>query len=409
MKVKGIYLLISLVTAALLVGIIGCQTPAAAPTTSTTPTTPAAEVKTIKIGTSCPLTGATASWGQEFVRAHELVFAKLKADGGVKVGDVTYNLELIAYDHKGQATEGVANVNKLIFQDGVKHISLHSSSPTLASLPITTQNKVISVASGYAKNIISPEFPYSFRGEYTGTEAGEGLYGYITANFKDIKTVAGIANDDDTGKSSLAGTLGNAEKFGLQVLIEEYVPRGTTDFYPTLTKMLPTNPDLVDLDSLAPADTALFIKQAREKGYKGYFVAPSQNDIKRIIDVAGEKFAEGYMQEGLDFGGSQATPQQREFYEAYLQKYGPPFEPNCGKYANFPVFWRDGFKLAQTIDPVELTNKMPDITINVLGVPMSLGGTQRYGLKHQVQCPVYVSQIQGGNFVTLGKYVPQVP
>lgn len=404
MGTKGIHLLTVLLIIGLVLAVVGCATPAATPTTSST----SAVTKILKIGMSAPMTGPTASWGQEYKKAHEIMFDKVNADGGLKIGDDVCKLELIVYDHKGQATEGVANTNRLIFQDGVKHISLHSSAPTLASVPITSQNKVISVASGYAK-FIGPEYPYSFRGEYTGTEAGEGLYGYIATNMKDIKTVAGISNDDDRGKAGLKASLANANKFGITTLTEQYVPNGTQDFYPAIAKMLAGNPDLIDLDAMAPADKALFIKQVREKGYKGPMLGTDQTDLTLLVDVAGKENSEGFMQEGLDFSSDIATPEQKWFYDVYIKNYGPPFEANCGKYANMAVFWIDGFTAAKTTDPVKMTELMPDSTLDVLGVKMEFGGLQRYGVKHQVNNPVYVSQVQDGKLITLGKFFPEVP
>lgn len=405
MKMHTFRITLLIIVVSLAVIIAGCASPA---TTTTTATTTATTPKTLKIGISAPMTGATASWGQEFKRAHELAIEAINADGGIKVGTDRYLLELISYDHKGQATEGVANVNKLIFQDGVKYISLHSSSPTLACLPITTENKILTIASGFAR-LIGSELPYSFRGEYTGKESSEGIYGYITSNMKDIKTVAGIGNDDDTGKSSIKGALDNAVAFGLKIVDTQYVPRGTTDFYPVLAKLLANNPDMIDVDSMAPADIAICIKQAREKGYKGAFVSNSQNDPALIISVAGEASAEGYIQEGVDFTSDVATPEMKQMYEKYLAKYGAPFNPNSGKYYNWPIAYKTGIETAQSIDTTKVAEVLPDTTLDVLGVKMTWGGAQRYGIKHQVEIPIYISQIKGGKLVTLGRFIPKVP
>lgn len=407
MKTNVIRMMAILMVIGLIIGVIGCAAPAATTTTPATSTTTATPPKELKIGLLTPITGPAAQWGRAQSRAHEMGFEDVNAAGGLKVGDDTYMIKLVTYDHKLQATEAVAGVNKMIFQDGIKFLTTHTSTPTLAVLPITTQNKIFTTCNGYAKMVI-PEFPLNYRSQYTGVEASEGVYGYIVNNLN-LKTSCLIGNDDDTGKSSVTQAANIATSAGINMLDKQYVPRGTQDFYPVLAKMLTFNSDMIDVDAMAPADVAIFIKQARERGYKGLIVATAQNDIKLIMDVAGAAYAEGYIQEGLDFSSTIATPEQRDFYNRYTKKYNESWDPLCGSYYAHPMTFAAGITAAQSIDPEKVAAKLQDITFKVLGVEASWGGLQRYGIKHQIVFPIYVSGIKDGRFTSLGKYTPQVP
>lgn len=406
-KTKVTYGVVALLVIALLVGIMGCGPETTSTATATTTGTGGA-TKTLKIGATGALTGAAAQWGEAMVRGAQLHADEINNAGGLKVGDDTYMIEIIPADHKAVGTEAVAVTNKLIFQDGVKFIANSMSSPTMAMQPITEQNKVMLVSCAYV-GFLAADKPLSFRGHYTALEVGEGIYGYIISNMPNVKTVAFLGNDDDTGKAGTSQLKQTAEKMKLDCLSTYLVPRGTTDFYPTLTKMLGEKPDMIDVDTTAPADVALFIKQARERGFKGPIVASAQNDPDLIISVAGAESAEGYMQEGLDYNGDQATPEQKAFYDAYIKKFGAPFNITAGLYSQAPRIITEGIRIAQSVDPVEVAAALPDATLNILGLKMTMGGLERYGSKHQIQQPVYVSEMQSGKLVTVGKYTPMVP
>lgn len=408
MKTYVIHITVLLLIASLVLGIIGCMTPSATPSSSTTPAL-TSEAKTLKIGLATVLTGSGASMGIDAKRAFELVTDKINANGGLKVGTDRYKIELIVYDNKYQATDTVAAVNKFIFQDDIKYVFTYGSAPSLATLPITTENKIFHVMTGYASGLIGKDKPYSFRPQQTGIEACEGLYGYITTNMKQIKTVVCMGTDDDTGKGSVQSSNDIATGMGLNVVGKEYVPRNTTDYYPILTRIIPLNPDMIDTDSMTAGDIAIFLKQAREKGYKGTVITNSTIDISTMTSVAGVAASEGFMGIDLDYKGSAATPEQRQFAADYEEKYGPPFGATCGLFYPYLTSIAAGIEAAQSIDSVKAAQILPNTPIDILGIECSWGGTQRYGINHQLAVPIYASVIKEGKLFTLGKYIPPVP
>lgn len=405
MNVNVIRTAILMVVISLVLGILGCSSQASTTTTDSNSTT---QVKTLKYGFSSAFSGPGAAWGVDFFRGHELAVDLIREKGGLKVGNDKYMIDLIHYDHKYSGTEGVAVANRLVFQDNVKFMTIHLGAAVIPSLPITEANKVMVMAAAFAKGIVDPANPLTFRGQYTDLMAADGIYGYIADNKKDVKNVAIVSMDDDTGKSALQKSTDKASSKGFNIVAKELAPRGTQDYYPLLAKVLAVKPDLIDCGSMSPGDLGIFAKQAREKGYKGLICVTGSVDVTSLVKVAGSS-AEGIMTPELDYTGDMTTPEQKELAAMFTQKYGESMTPTAGSGEIMLEAWAAGVEAAQSIDPEVIAEKMPNITFKAQGVDMSWGGEKTYGIKHQIVLPIWVSEVQGDKLVTVGKFNPPVP
>ena len=66
-----------------------------------------AEEKTLDIGVTDALTGGAAVYGLPQANAVQMAAEEINAAGGVKVGEDTYMLNVIAYDDKANPTEAI--------------------------------------------------------------------------------------------------------------------------------------------------------------------------------------------------------------------------------------------------------------------------------------------------------------
>src|SRR5205807_2614260 len=80
---------------------------------------------------------------------------------------------------------------------------------------------------------------------------------------------------------------------GFEVVADEYYERGTKDFYPILTKLLASKPDMLDVAAAPAGEGGLILKQARELGFKGAKGWTAGTNPFTIIGVAGKEAAEG--------------------------------------------------------------------------------------------------------------------
>ena len=69
---------------------------------------------TIKIGHVAPLTGGIAHLGKDNENGARLAVDEINAAGGVKAGDKTFKLELLAEDDKADPKEGTLAAQKIV-------------------------------------------------------------------------------------------------------------------------------------------------------------------------------------------------------------------------------------------------------------------------------------------------------
>ncbi len=139
---------------------------------------PALAQETLTIGVNDALTGGAAVYGLPQANAVELAASEINAAGGIKVGDETYMLEVIAYDDKGNPTEATNAVRKLIDRDGVKYIlgfCCSGATGAVASF-IEYEDAVMLVGNAAERSITTREIPNLTRtrppADYTGAAAG---------------------------------------------------------------------------------------------------------------------------------------------------------------------------------------------------------------------------------------------
>ena len=83
-------------------------------------------------------------------------------------------------------------------------------------------------------------------------EVAEPFYRWVKEKHPQVKRVALISPNDTSGKDTNTAVVKALKNLGFEVAADEYYERGTKDFYPILTKLLATKPDMLDV-AAAPA------------------------------------------------------------------------------------------------------------------------------------------------------------
>ena len=128
-----------------------------------------AEAETIKLGVIGPLTGDYSMYGVAVEQGAKLAAEEINAAGGVNGKEI----EIIAYDSKGDKTEGVNAYNRLRDQDGISAlIGGTFSGVTLAIKEIAVEDGM-PVLSPTATNLnVTLDAPNVFRACYTDPYQG---------------------------------------------------------------------------------------------------------------------------------------------------------------------------------------------------------------------------------------------
>lgn len=364
----------------------------------------------IRVGALLELSGGAAAWGIATLRGWEIMTDKINAMGGIKVGGKQYQLELVKADNKSNVDTSLSQANKMIFNENLKFImGPIISGSVLAILPVTEKNKVILCSMPFTPKILGPDKPYSFRLYASGNERMPLIYSYLKKNRPDIKSIALIGPNDETGWGSSKFAAAAAKEAGYTVTVEEFVQRGTTDFFPALTKLIATKPACMIPHSMPPGETALVLQQAYQLGYRGLVISPSHYDPAALVAKAGADAVEGFIFQSADFNGASITPAMRELAKKYQEQYKEPIDPIAN--AGYAYLWvlKMAMEKANSFDTTAVAHAMETLEGEGPFGHFSMGGLKTYGIKHQISEPVFFSIIRKGKQMDLGSYLAVSP
>jgi len=351
---------------------------------------PAADV--IKFGISTPLSGPAAPWGIPHKQATELIFEEVNAQGGLDVGGKKYKLEVVAYDHKYVIAEGVATVNRLIAKDGVKYISILGGAVAKANEEAINESGTLGLTLAYAEGLVSPKNPLTFQCFPAPPETTT-FWKWIKEQQPKIKRVASIAPNDDTGWWSVKVETTYVQKLGYDVVAKEFFERSMTDFNPILLRMLAQKPDAISVMASPAGSVGLIVKQARELGFKGRFVALHQIDSSVVAGIAGRENTEGMWVHG--YVQAPLPDKLKSWQQRYTKRFGE-WNATSIDFTNPAFAFVAAVRKAQSLDPKKIAEAMRTVEFDNLWGKAHFGGKDYYGVGQQIIYPMPFSEVKDG-------------
>jgi len=346
----------------------------------------------IKFGISTPLSGPAAPWGIPHKNATELIFDEINGQGGLEIGGKKYKLEVVAYDHKYVIAEGVATVNRLIAKDGVKYISVLGGAVVKANEEPVNENGVLNLPLAYAEGLVSPKNPLTFHSFPSPPETTT-FWKWIKEHQPQIKRVATISPNDDTGWWSIKVETAFVEKLGYQMAGREFFERSMTDFNPVLLRILAQKPDIISVLASPAGSVGLIIKQARELGFKGRFIHIGQVDTSVVANIAGKANVEGMWVHG--YVQSPLPEKVKSWQARYTKKYGE-WNATSIDFTNPAFAFVAAVKKAQSLDPKKIGEAMRTVEFDNLWGKAHFGGKDYYGIGNQIIYPMPFSEVKDG-------------
>jgi branched-chain amino acid transport system substrate-binding protein len=198
-----------------------------------------AAAETIRFGAILPLTGPATVIGTQEKRGIELAVDDINAKGGVG----GQKIELVFEDNQAKPDLSVLSFNKLVDLQGVPVVFTGYSGPTLALAPLATRKKVLLVNCGAQADKLATASPYLINTiSSTADEVGV-MSKYLVSQGKKKAVIlwendaAGIGGRDDFVEAF--------PKAGGEIVAQEPVQFGQTDFRPALLKLAASNPDVM--------------------------------------------------------------------------------------------------------------------------------------------------------------------
>jgi branched-chain amino acid transport system substrate-binding protein len=360
----------------------------------------------LPIGIIGPLSGGGTSWGQAEQQGVQLAIDDLMARGGLKVGDKIYRPRLIAYDDQYAATGGKTAAERLVNQDGVKFIfGSAGSPPTLGALTVTQPAKVMLFSGGFSPQILKNDFKaaYNFRIVDSNREIVPPMIDWLKQRYPDVKKV-GLISASDWGPSVVPVLLDGYKAAGIETWHESY-ERGSKEFTPLLTRMIAQKVDAFDVNSNAPGESGLLIKQARQAGFRGRIWQIGGPGVEQAIAVAGS-LTEGFDSFDIfDF----RTEAGRAFTAKYRAKYSGIVDSWVPLCYNAAMVLFEAMRRAGTLDTDAVRDtmieKMSDYDAGLFG-KLRWTGEALYGANHQILLPFGIVEVQKGEIVTVATINP---
>lgn len=371
-------------------------------------TTPAAAQETIKLGMSVPMSGAAAIWGPQTKWLCDRAAQEIRESGGIKVGDVTYDFECLAYDNKYNAADGAKVAQTLINRDKVKFISQAiGTAPVRALQSISERNGVIMFTVAWGMSLKGPKFPLTFTQMNTPFELFKPLLTYVKGAHPDIKTVVLLNPNDASGQELEPVNRKVWEDLGVKVLTSDWYERGTTEFQPAAAKLAALNPDAIDLGGTPPGEAGTIFKELELLGWKGVKLNLTGTTAEAVVATGGDAANGVYMGAAIPTDGESVTEAQKSLNDELVRVTGEPVSGVIIGAYDAPFALKAAIEKAQSIDPAVVAKAIPEITFPSFYGKAAYGGAATYGLPQQMLIPVIVTQIQNRKLVEVSRLIPE--
>lgn len=294
-----------------------------------TASTAIAADKTLDIGVSDALTGGAAVYGLPQSNAVSMAAEEINAAGGIKVGDDTYKLNVIAYDDNANPTEASNSVRKLIDRDGVKYIlgfCCSGATGAVASF-IANEDAVMLVGNAAERSITTHEIPNLTRtrppADYTGAAAGT----FVAQ--KGHKRVAVLGALDVGFYASYVDAFEKElNKAGGEIITREAFALKDRDMSPQLTKIREMNPDAILV--VGYVESAAFIyRQSVELGIDVPRYGFTSGSEEQFLRVATSEQMEGVWDlRPTELTLLSASENGIAYHKHYTEKFGMAPSPS---------------------------------------------------------------------------------
>jgi branched-chain amino acid transport system substrate-binding protein len=361
----------------------------------------------LRLGALGIMSGPYAGWGGVMSQTAQTLAAIYNDRGGIKIGDDAYAIEIVSIDDKMDPKTAVTGAERLVLQDGVRYILGPNVDTTAASIkPVMEARSAINFPYAFSKELYTPPASNSILGMVASYQVAPFIYRHLKEK-EGVKKISFLAANAADPLNQRAEGLRIAGEIGLEIVASEdtYEP-GTTDFFPIVTKVLASDPDLIVLSGVSPSDAGPLIKAARELGFEAFMSTETGQDPKALWEVAGEA-ANGFIAAGGASTEEIRSPFMVEFIDRYTQMWGE-WNDVAALFVYAPEIVLQTLQNAgpAAIEDIEVfkaqlqtfSGKNPFVKEDM---PLRYVGREDYGQPRQIAVPIVVQYIEDGAFKPL--------
>ena len=245
--------------AALIAALVACAGPAGAADDE------------IVFGTSVPLAGPLAQFGEVIRDGYKFAVEEINENGGVDIGGVRHKIKLVVLDNQGNPNQVAGQVRKLVQSEGA--VVLLGAVTPVFNAPLSTaadQLKVPLVMSLVPIDAWQDarEGGYKYAWDIYAHEPLATTVTWETADMADTnKKIAIFANTDEDGEIWGKYWTEQAPEHGYEIVYTANMPVGTTNFAEYINSAKDADAEIA-LGQMVPPDAITLWKQMKALGYK---------------------------------------------------------------------------------------------------------------------------------------------
>jgi branched-chain amino acid transport system substrate-binding protein len=208
------------------------------------------------IGIQGPETGNLAAYGQKTLAGAKLAVDEINAAGGVN----GKTIKLINYDSRGDKAEAANATQRLINKDkacGI--IGEPTSGATFVIGPIADRAKTVLISAGATAKGVTDNKPFVFRDTLLDSDGGPATIKFIMDKFgwKNFALITSVNNDYSVGLSAIFKKA--VKDFGGNIVVEQTISDGDTDFSAQITAIKPHNPQAIIFSGYYPEGSLILL------------------------------------------------------------------------------------------------------------------------------------------------------
>ncbi len=359
----------------------------------------------LKIGFVGVTSGPAAAWGISNQRSMEARAAWINETGGYEIDGKMYDIEIVAFDDQKDPKRAIAGMEKMA-QEGIHYVVGPNVDDGAAAVrPVAEQNGIMYFPYAFPKALYTAPASNAVLGMVANYQSGPAIYEHLMKS-EGVEKIAFVAANESDPLSQRDSGVEAAKALGLEVVSDSVTYQvDTTDFTPVILPVLKTQPDLLVLSGVSPANAPQLIRSARELGYTGLMSTETAQDAKVLQEGAGD-LANGFISVGGASTEELASDMMREFVDRYTKMFGEyNDESNTKVYAleyiletikADPAGMTDVEAFKTAMDTFEAPNPYM-----VGDAKLSYVGSTSFGQKRQVAVPLVVNVFKDGEFETL--------
>lgn len=268
----------------------------------------------IRIGVITDKVGPARPYAEPITEGVVYGAEELNRRGGV----LGRKIELLIEDDQGRPDISAAMARKLVDAGAAFILSLSLTQATQQQQTVTMETRTPQLTPSNSGDTLTTQIanPFFWQTGPLGSTQIATLLSYARA--KNLKRVALISDNSDLGQLLAKFFRAGLEKSGIQVAIEEVVPRGATTAEPQLQKIRAANPDAMFMAGVLTPENVLILKAYRQFWLKFPIHSSYNLSVPQYSTVAkglldGITFVDAY---------DPAKPEVKAFVEAYEKAKG---------------------------------------------------------------------------------------